>query len=261
MSDAPLVGVAHPLPGCAVVTLDRPRARNAMSLALRRELVVAFDRLRADPAVRVVVLTGAGDAFCAGLDLKELGAARDPATALVSAEDIDPVLAMARFDRPIIGAINGPAITGGFELALACDLRVAACEAKLGLPEANLGLVPAAGGTQRLTRLAGAGIAKRLILGAEVVDGGQAERLGLVQWARPRAELAAWTRALAQRIAALPREALAANKACIGAAGSPTRDGYADEIAATRALYDSEETRERVARFLAARSTHTKEER
>jgi enoyl-CoA hydratase/carnithine racemase len=138
---------------------------------------------------------------------------------------------------------------------------VAAGEAKLGLPEAGLGLVPAAGGTQRLTRLAGEGTAKRLILGAEVVDGTEGERLGLVQWARPRAELAPWTRALAQRVAGLPRAALAAGKHCIGAAGSPTRDGFADEIAATRALYESAETRERVARFLAARATHSKEER
>ena len=216
---------------------------------LHAALADAAAEIDLDDDVRLVVLRARGRAFCRG-------------AAETRPDGVpDGVAAIASLRVPVVALVQGDALDEGLELALACDLRVAACEAKLGLPEANLGLVPAAGGTQRLTRLAGAGIAKRLILGAEVVDGGQAERLGLVQWARPRAELAAWTRALAQRIAALPREALAANKACIGAAGSPARDGYADEIAATRALYDSEETRERVARFLAARSTHSKEER
>ena len=132
---------------------------------------------------------------------------------------------------------------GGLELALACDLRVAAAEAKLGLPEVRLGLLPAAGGTQRLTRLCGQGIAKRLILGAEVIDGAEAERLGIVQWVAaarataptgpaswrrdsPRCPGRRWPRASV----ASPRE------------GDPGRDGFAEEIAATRKLYDHPET-------------------
>jgi len=251
--------------GVVVATLARPPV-NALDADLVARLAELVDAASATAGTAVLHIRSDERAFCAGADLALMQAC------FASPEGVAAMVELVRKMQRLfacieaapvvtIAEIGGAALGGGFELALACDLRVAACEAKLGLPEANLGLVPAAGGTQRLTRLAGAGIAKRLILGAEVVDGGQAERLGLVQWARPRAELAAWTRALAQRIAALPREALAANKACIGAAGSPTRDGYADEIAATRALYDSEETRERVARFLAARSTHTKEER
>lgn len=249
--------------GVVVATLARPPV-NALDADLVARLTDVVDAASATAGTAVLHIRSEERAFCAGADLALMQACF--ATPDGVAAMIDLVRKMQRLFACIeaapvvtIAEIGGAALGGGFELALACDLRVAACEAKLGLPEANLGLVPAAGGTQRLTRLVGAGIAKRLILGAEVVDGTQAEQLGLVQWARPRAGLAAWTRALAQRIAGMPREALAANKACIAAAGSPARDGYADEIAATRALYESAETRERVARFLAARTTHSKE--
>ena len=160
-----------------------------------------------------------------------------------------------------LAEIGGAALGGGLELALACDLRVAAADAKLGLPETSLGVVPGAGGTQRLTRLCGSGIAKRLILGAELIDGGQAEQLGIVQWAQPRERLAAWTRELAERIASMPRGALAASKRCIQATGDADRNGFAEELAVTRELYCQAETRARVAEFLSRKNTgaHTKE--
>ena len=116
---------------------------------------------------------------------------------------------------------------GGLELALACDLRVAAVDARLGLPEVRLGLLPAAGGTQRLTRLCGQGTAKRLILGAELIDGAEALRLGLVQWTQPREQLARWSRELAARVADMPKAALGASKRCIAAAHDPACDGFA----------------------------------
>jgi enoyl-CoA hydratase/carnithine racemase len=150
-----------------------------------------------------------------------------------------------------LAEIGGAALGGGLELALACDLRIAAAEAKLGLPEASLGLLPGAGGTQRLTRLVGIGSAKRLILGAETIDGAEALRLGVVQWTQPRATLAASASAIGARIAALPRSALAAAKRCIEATGDPWCNGFAEELAATRNLYGNEETRRRVAGFLA----------
>jgi enoyl-CoA hydratase/carnithine racemase len=147
------------------------------------------------------------------------------------------------------------------ELALACDLRVAAAEARLGLPEASLGLVPGAGGTQRLTRLCGRGTAGRLILGAEVIDGAEAERLGLVQWSWPGAQLADGTAELAARVAALPKAALVAAKRCIAAQGDPDRDGFAEELAATRRLYDHPDSRNKVIEFLNRNITqsHSKE--
>ena len=116
-----------------------------------------------------------------------------------------------------LAEIGGAALGGGMELALACDLRIAATDAQIGLPEARLGLIPGAGGTQRLTRLCGRGVAGRLMLGAEVIDGAEAARLGVVQWSEPRAQLPGKAQELAARYAALPRPALAAIKRCIAA--------------------------------------------
>ncbi|HUN69744.1 MAG TPA: enoyl-CoA hydratase-related protein, partial [Burkholderiales bacterium] len=154
-----------------------------------------------------------------------------------------------------LAEIGGAALGGGLELALACDLRIAANEAKLGLPEVRLGLVPGAGGTQRLTRLAGRATALRLILTGETLEGAAARGLGLVQWAVPRTELPSRAAELAARTAAWPREALAACKSCIAAAGDPARDGYAEELASSRHLYASETTRSLVAGFLSG-ATH-----
>jgi enoyl-CoA hydratase/carnithine racemase len=247
-----------------VATLARPPV-NALDGMLIGELEALVGDVCADPDVAVLHVRSSQSVFCAGADLALMQACF--ATPEGTAAMLDVVRRMQRLFAcleavPVVtlAEMGGAALGGGLELALACDLRVAAHEAKLGLPEASLGLLPAAGGTQRLTRLCGEGVAKRLILGAEVIDGIEAARLGVVQWARPRAELAEWTRALAQRIADLPRAALAANKACIGAAASPSRDGFAVEIAATHALYESAETRDRVGRFLANRAKpHTRE--
>ena len=150
-----------------------------------------------------------------------------------------------------LAEIGGAAMGGGLELALACDLRIVALEAKLGLPEARLGLIPGAGGTQRLTRLCGRSVASRLILGAEIVDGAEAVRLGIAQWAAARAELPARAAEIARHIAALPAPALRAGKACIAAAETPGDRGYLGELSETRRLSSNSETRERVAAFLA----------
>ena len=150
-----------------------------------------------------------------------------------------------------LAEIGGAAMGGGLELALSCDLRIAANEAKVGLPEARLGLIPGAGGTQRLTRLCGPALSSRLILGAEVLDGATAAALGVVHWAVPRADLPERAAEIAKRIAGLPAAALAASKACIAAAGQPGRGGYTDELEFTRQLLNNAETRQRVQAFLA----------
>ncbi len=153
--------------GIARVTLNRPDALNALSSGLRRALTAAFDALYEDRSTQVVILTGAGRAFTVGLDLKELGGeiqAGDggvPDTALRSR---DPAEAMARFDRPIIGAINGFAITGGFELALLCDLLICSTEARFADTHARVGVVPGWGLSQRLPRMIGINRAKELSL-------------------------------------------------------------------------------------------------
>jgi enoyl-CoA hydratase len=149
-----------------------------------------------------------------------------------------------------LAEISGAALGGGFELALACDLRIAASDAKVGLPEARLGLIPGAGGTQRLTRLCNRSIAARLILGAEVLDGASACELGIVHWAVPKAELSDRAVEIAKRVAQLAPAALAASKACIVLAAQPGRGGYSEELEATRELLSNPETRRRVRAFL-----------
>lgn len=238
----------------AVVTLSRPPV-NALDDALVARLDAILDRIADDDEATVLHIRSDQKAFCAGADLalmRSSFAAADGPEAMLKV-----VTRMQRlFERieasPLVALaeIGGAALGGGLELALACDLRVAAAGAKLGLPEVGLGLLPGAGGTQRVTRLCGRGVANRLILGAEVIDGAQAERLGLVQWARPREQLADWTRDLAARLAVLPKAALAEAKRCIAAQGDPTRDGFAEELAATRRLYDHPETRRRISEFL-----------
>jgi len=242
-----------------VATLSRAPV-NALDDELIARLEAMLDQVTADAEVALLHLRSDQKAFCAGADLARMQAC------FATAEGPDAMIAMVRrmqrlFDRLETAAVitlaevGGAAIGGGLELALACDLRVAAAEARLGLPEASLGLLPAAGGTQRLTRLCGQGTAKRLILGAELVDGAEAQRLGIVQWVQPRDQLAGWTRDLAARIAMMPKAALTACKRCIAAGADPRRDGFAEELAATRNLYDHPETRHRVSEFLSKSAT------
>ena len=241
-----------------VATLARPPV-NALDDRLIAALDAALDRAIDDDAVTVLQLRSEQRAFSAGADLSLIESCfatpQGPDAMTEVVREMQRLYARLE-SAPLVtlAEIGTQALGGGFELALACDLRVAANEARLGLPEARLGLLPGAGGTQRLTRLCGPGLAKRLILGAEVIDGASAERLGLVQWAVPRAQLAEFSAAIAQRYAAMPKAALAANKRCIAAATDPERDGYADEISETRRLYDHPDTRAKVSDFLAARA-------
>lgn len=253
--------------GVARVTLDRAPVN-----AINAEWVAGFHRLLDDLGRRadwhVLHIRSARKVFCAGADLAEMRArfaAPGGVEALVEGATAMQHL-FARIEalpQVTLAEIGGAALGGGFELALACDLRMAASEAELGLPEARLGLVPGAGGTQRLARLAGRSTAARVILTGEPVDGTAAQALGLVQWAVPCAELPARAAQRAAAIAGLPARALAACKSCIAAAGDPARDGFAEEIEATRRLYADASTRERVRAFLArsTRSAITEKER
>jgi enoyl-CoA hydratase len=242
-----------------VVTMSRPSV-NALNDELIAALDAVLDQVAADENVTVLHIRSEQKAFCAGADLalmQDCFATKQGPDAMV-----DLVRRMQRLfarleSAPLItlAEIGGAAMGGGLELALACDLRVAAVQAKIGLPEVTLGLVPAAGGTQRLTRLCGPGLARRLILGGEILDGAQAAQLGVVQWAQPREQLADWTRELAARLSVSPKAALAANKRCISAAGDANRNGFGEEISETRQLYDHPETRRKVADFLAKGKT------
>ncbi len=163
------------------VTLNRPDAMNALSAALRREFVAVFKRLRNDTGTAVVILTGAGRAFCAGMDLKELGGeveADESATQAVTGQGIAECL--ADFHLPVIGAVNGFAITGGFELALMCDILVCSNQARFADTHARVGLMPGWGISQRLPRLIGINRAKELSLSGNFLDAERAYEWGLV---------------------------------------------------------------------------------
>jgi enoyl-CoA hydratase len=175
----PVLLIERAAEGYAVLTMNRPQAMNALSRELRGELASAIDDLEADPNIRVLILTGAGRAFTAGLDLKELGAS-DPSTAIFGQAVPDPVTAIARFSGPIIGAINGAAITGGFELALACDVLLASSEARFADTHARVGVMPGWGLSQRLSRLIGIYRAKELSLSGNFLSAQQAYDWGLV---------------------------------------------------------------------------------
>ena len=174
----------------ATVTLNRPHAMNALSKALRSELYRAMVRVDGDDAVRVVILTGAGErAFTAGLDLKELGSqAGALGSANATGAEENPVKAIEVCRKPVIGAINGVAITGGFEVALACDILIAGEGARFADTHARVGVMPGWGLSQKLSRLIGVSRAKELSLSGNFLDAATAERWGLVNRVVPAAE-------------------------------------------------------------------------
>ena len=187
----------------ATVTINRPKVLNALDGATLAELGDAMRVLQADAAVRVVILTGAGEkAFAAGADINEL-AALTPDAAKAHAELGQRVFALVEaLGKPVIAAVNGFALGGGCELAMACSVRLAADTAKFGQPEVKLGLIPGFAGTQRLPRLVGKGRAMELVLGGGMIDAAEAFRIGLANRVVPAASLMDEARALAQAWAA-----------------------------------------------------------
>ncbi len=181
--------------GIATVTLNRPESLNALNAELRLAIGRAFRELAADADVRVAILTGAGRAFSAGIDLKELSSGPLESS---GAADYEMLAALRDFSAPIIGAINGHAITGGFELALACDLLIASANAVFADTHARVGIVPGWGLSQKLPRLIGIGRAKEISFTGNFVGAEQAERWGLVNRVVPAEELLPTCRRLAE---------------------------------------------------------------
>ncbi len=203
--------------GIAVVTLNRPEAMNALSKALRSELYKAMVALDADDEVSVVILTGAGTrAFTAGLDLKELGS-EPGAMGAANAEGADenPVKAIELCRKPVIGAINGVAITGGFEVALACDVLIASENARFADTHARVGIMPGWGLSQKLSRLIGLYRAKELSLTGNFLDAKTACDWGLVNRVVPADELLNVAKKLAADMATIPVETLSLYKSII----------------------------------------------
>lgn len=236
-----------------LITLNRPEARNALSLEVQGQLREAFETLRSDEATRVIVVTGAGDrAFVAGADIVKL---RDYTrqTALTSQlqrtfDDIETA------QKPTIAALNGFALGAGLELAMACDLRIASTTARLGLPETQLGIIPGAGGTQRLSRLAGVGLALDLILTGRMLTADEALHAGLVSRVVEPEELLPTAVEMAEAIA--QRGPLATQLARLAVRSGSNADqatGQVIERLAQAVLYETEDKQEGVEAFLAKR--------
>jgi enoyl-CoA hydratase len=241
------------LPGVALVTLNRPRALNALSFDLLVRLAEAVEALDADPTCRAIVLAGAGTrAFAAGADVAELAAQ--------TAESLDASPGFRGWDRvaavatPTIAAVRGFALGGGAELALACDLLIAGDDATFGQPEINLGVIPGAGGTQRLARAIGKARAMDLVLTGRRVPAVEAERLGFVTRVVPAAETLDAALDLAAAIAAQPPAAVRAAVAAVRAAfEGPLADGIRVERALFSALFGTPDQEEGMRAFLERR--------
>lgn len=234
--------------GVATVTLNRPEALNALSRALRTEIARTFDALAADAAVEVVILTGAGRAFTAGLDLKELGGETGNTEGLGAVTNTDIAESIARIEVPIIGAINGFAITGGFELALMCDFMIASTNARFADTHARVGVVPGWGLSQRLPRIIGIQRAKELSLTGNFLDAEKAYAWGLVNRVVAPEDLLPTCLALARDILSTDRKTRLEIKRLIDRGyGSTLDEGLQTELTASRAHARTEVTPERVA--------------
>lgn len=237
----------------AVVTVSRPEVRNALNGQVLADLRAALAVLRDDGAVGVVAFTGAGEqAFMAGADISEV---REYTLSTGLAGEIQRVFdEIEAFEKPTIAAVNGFALGGGCELAMSCDIRIAADTARFGLPETNLGVLPGAGGTQRLARLVGTGRAVELILTGRLLDAADAREIGLVTSVVPQSGLAAEVRATADRILSKGPLAVRLAKLVVRAGmDADQRTGQVIERLAQALLYTTADKHEGATAFLEKR--------
>lgn len=236
--------------GIATVTLNRPEKLNALDAELWMGLEEAATAIKLEPNVRVTILTGAGRAFCAGLDLKAVTSAEGLSTGATFGEPIEGVQYFRNvfsmyevLPVPVIAAIQGPCIGGGMEIMLACDIRLAADDAILSIPEVTYGIIPDCGGTQRLPRVVGPSKAKELIFTGRRIDAAEALRIGLVDHVYPLDQLMSETRKLAEEIAALSPAAVRAAKRALNVAMSSSLElGLSYETATASNLYGGDAT-------------------
>jgi enoyl-CoA hydratase len=240
-----------------LITLNRPKALNALNAQLIDELNQALDACEADPEVAVVVLTGSERAFAAGADIKEMQ--DKDFMAAYRSDFIAPWQKVAQRRKPIIAAVAGYALGGGCELAMMCDVILAADNAKFGQPEINLGVAPGIGGTQRLTRFVGKSKAMDMILTARMMDAAEAERAGLVSRVVPLDTLMEETMAAAKKIASLSPLAVQMNKEMIEAAYETTlTQGVKLERRLFHSLFAFDDQKEGLAAFVEKRKADFK---
>ncbi len=233
-----------------ILTLNRPDSRNALSAALRLDLIADLHEADNDASVGAIVVTGAGSAFAAGADLAELAArSTEEQRHFLQPPNIYSVI--EGLAKPVVAAINGHALGAGLELATACDVRVCSEAAKLGQPEISLALIPGGGGTQRLVRLVGHGHATRLVLTGEPVPAPEALRIGLVDLVEPKDKVVEAAVTLAATMAKHDPVAVAAGKRALQAARDlPYKEGLEHEVEAFVRLHARDESKAKVRAFL-----------
>lgn len=241
--------------GIALVTINRPDKLNALSGAVIAELRDTFERIERDPAIRAAILTGAGEkAFVAGADIKEL-ASHSPAEMREAARRGQQTFRLLETSsKPTVAAINGYALGGGLELAMACTVRFASENARMGQPEVKLGLIPGYGGSQRLPRLVGRGRALELLLAGEPITAAEAHRIGLVNAVVPQAELLNYSRSwLGKVLANAPVAVALAMEAVDAGLDSGLEEGLRLEAASFGLCAATEDCREGTRAFLEKR--------
>jgi enoyl-CoA hydratase len=246
--------------GVLTITIDRPKVLNALNAQTVTEIGQAFDAARDDESIRCVILTGGGEkAFVAGADINELSK-MTPLTGKAVAERGQRVLSkIERLPKPVIAAINGFALGGGCEIALACHIRIASEKAQLGLPEVTLGIIPGYGGTQRMARLLGKGKALELILTGDRIGAAEAERIGLVNKVVPADQLMPAAEEMARRIAARgPLAVRAGLEAVMNGSEMPFEEGQFLEATLFGLLTATEDMKEGMTAFLEKRQADFK---
>lgn len=243
----------------AVVRIERPKALNALNKQSIEELSHVFGELEKDSEIRVIILTGGGEkAFVAGADIKEFQNFNSQ-----EGENLAQIGQDILFDKienlkkPVIAAVNGFALGGGLELAMACHFRIASENAKLGLPEVTLGLIPGYGGTQRLPKLIGKGRAMQAIMTAEMFSADKAQQIGLVNEVVPLADLVSHAKKIASKIAANSPKAI--SKAIEAINLHDSQKGFENEIKSFGYLFDQEDFKEGTAAFIEKRKPEFKD--
>ncbi|MDR1065915.1 MAG: enoyl-CoA hydratase/isomerase family protein [Clostridiales bacterium] len=238
----------------ATLTLNRPDALNALNAALLRDLDAAVSRIEDDDDIHVVILTGAGRAFAAGADIGEMLAYNAVEGKKFGAYGNSVFYRLENLNKPVIAAVNGFALGGGCELAMACDIRLASEKAKFGQPEVGLGITPGFGGTQRLPRLIGSPASMELLLTGRVIGAEEALRLGLVNAVYSPDELLAKAAGLAKTIAAQPQVAVRQIKQCVRkGAQVDLSTAIAFEAEAFGVCFSTEDQKDSMAAFLEKR--------
>lgn len=246
--------------GIATITINRPKALNALNEETIPEFLSSLEDAEKDENVRVIVITGAGEkAFCAGLDLKTVMDISVIKAVETSRLGQKLTLAIEELGKPVIAAINGYALGGGLELAMACDIRIASENARIGQTEVNVGLIPGWGGTQRLPRLVGKGIAKELVFTGKMIDAKTAERIGLINMVVPPEKLKSAVEELSKVIMSKPPIAIKLAKELINRSiETDLGTGLVHEAEAFGILASTEDYREGVSAFIEKRKPEYK---